>query len=82
MAHQPVATLAELEALDPDALVKGYLAGFYNQADYTQRDRAYWHGFLNGQVDKGYIKSSPEQHQLASLYVDGLRAQRVAKGAV
>lgn len=51
---KPVTTLEELDALDSDLMVRGYLRGylhgFKSTPDYTQRDRAYWHGYLNGQT--------------------------------
>lgn len=81
MAHQPVSTLEELDALDEDLMVAGYRAGFANDPDYTQKDKAYWHGFMNGQVDKGFIRSSPEQHALAHAIVERSRAEPKAEQA-
>lgn len=81
MAHQPVTTLEELAALDQDLMVVGYYAGLSNEPDYSQQDKAYWHGFLNGQVDKGFIKSSPDQQQLARVVVADLRSQQKAQAA-
>lgn len=75
MAFEPITTLEQLDALDPDEIVAGYRAGFSNQPDYTQRSQAYWHGYMNGQVDKGYMPISPEQCALARAYVEASRAE-------
>jgi hypothetical protein len=69
-----VTTLAELAALDQDAIVTGYLAGYSNEPNYTRRDQAYWHGYMNGQVDGGYMPKSDEQAELARVYVAAQRA--------
>jgi hypothetical protein len=60
--------------MDSDAMVRGYLAGFSNTPDYTQRDQAYWHGYLNGQVDGKHMPLSDEQRQLARAVVARQRA--------
>jgi hypothetical protein len=35
-----------------------------------RKDQAYWHGYLNGQVDRGLAPISPEQVTLARLAVE------------
>tara|TARA_R110000823_G_scaffold226788_2_gene354338 strand:+ start:5165 stop:5521 length:357 start_codon:yes stop_codon:yes gene_type:complete len=72
---KPVTTLEELQTLDEAALVRGYRAGLSNSADWTERERGYWHGYLNGMVDGGHAKTSREQAELAHEYVKrgGLR---------
>ena len=61
-----ITTKEQAEALDNSLCVKGYLAGLKDQQpDYTQKDQAYWHGYLNGQVDCGKMKPSLEQQALA-----------------
>jgi hypothetical protein len=73
MKPQPVSA-AELETLDAGLMVLGYRHGFKDFADFTQRDRAYWHGYLNGQVDGGFMQLSDEQRQLAREIVERWRA--------
>lgn len=59
-------SLDELDAMDKDLMLEGYRAGLgYIQVNYTRKDKAYWHGYLNGQVDSGEIPISPEQSELA-----------------
>lgn len=66
---KPVTTVEELLTLDNAVVLRGYRAGLDNAADWTQQDRAYWHGYLNGMVDGGHATPSPEQVALASAYV-------------
>ena len=73
MAFDAITTVAKLEQLDSDLMVKGYRAGFDNTPDYTQRDQAYWHGYLNGQVDGKHMQISDEQRQLARTIVQHRR---------
>lgn len=63
------ATVEEADAFDEKVLVAGYRAGTKNEADFSQRDKAYWHGYLNGQVDGGFMQISGEQQQFASDFV-------------
>jgi len=64
-----VTTVAQLNALEQDALVPGYLAGLKNTPDYTRREKGYWHGYMNGQVDGGHMLKSAEQAELARVLV-------------
>lgn len=66
---KPVTTVEELQALDQDAIVRGYRAGLSAAPDYAERDRGYWHGYLNGLVDGKHAQPSPEQALLAHNYV-------------
>ena len=51
-------------------MVAGYHAGRANQLDIEQaKDKAWTHGYLNGQVDGGHAKGSKAQSDLARLYV-------------
>lgn len=63
MPHE-ITTLEELAALNSDECVAGYHAGRQNAADFTQRSKSYWHGYLNGLVDGGHAKSSEAQQEL------------------
>lgn len=70
-----VTTIAQLDALDDDLILAGYRAGLgFQEVNYTQKDQAYWHGYLNGQVDRGLAPISPEQQQLAHAVVERMRA--------
>ena len=66
-----VTTVAELATLDERAMVRGYKAGLDNVADFTERDRGYWHGYTNGLVDGGHARTTPEQQALARDYTNG-----------
>lgn len=65
MPFKEIRTAAELDALDTDLCVLGYRAGRKQAPDYTQRDQAYWHGYLNGCVDAGHMQASEAQCALA-----------------
>lgn len=69
-----VTTLEELDSFDEKLMVLGYMHGFRETPDYTKTEKAYWHGYLNGQVDGGHMPSSIEQQRLAALYLNRMRA--------
>jgi hypothetical protein len=60
-----ITTSAEADALDSDQVVAGYRAGWRDQPNYTRTEQAYWHGYLNGQVDSGRMEASPAQRAVA-----------------
>lgn len=65
----PITTKEQADTLDEQLCVKGYLHGLKDVVDYTQTEQAYWHGYLNGQVDCGKMKPSLEQQALAKDWV-------------
>lgn len=67
-APRPVTTVEELMQLDEASVMRGYRAGLDSAPDYAERDRGYWHGYLNGQVDRGVVRPSREQMALAREY--------------
>jgi hypothetical protein len=70
-----VTTLEELDSLDQAALLRGYSAGLKNDADFSEREKGYWHGYLNGLVDgKHSARPSEAQMKLARAYVSGKAA--------
>ena len=66
-----ITTAAELATLDPVQIVRGYRDGSRNFADFTERDRGYWHGYCNGLVDGGHGKPSAEQRALVRAVAPG-----------
>jgi len=74
-AFKAITTLEQLDELDSDAMLAGYQAGLnFTATDYTRKDQAYWHGYLNGQVDCKQMPISPEQCELARVIVAKQRA--------
>lgn len=74
---QPVATLADLDALDDDDIVAGYRD--FRSGDPEpglNRGRAYWHGWRNAARDQGQIESWPESSLLAKAWMMRERARR------
>lgn len=70
MTFKAITTVEALNALNQDQIVAGYRAGLRDEPDYTQRDQGYWHGYMNGQVDKHRMPISAEQRQLARALID------------
>lgn len=56
----PVTTVAELDTLDDDEILEGYLDGFSGEPEPgDNRSKAYWHGWRNGRVD-GHHEADPD----------------------
>jgi hypothetical protein len=69
-----VATLADLDALDEDSIVRGYRDSGARTPNFTRKDQAYWHGYLNGEADAGRCCISEPQRELARAYIARQRA--------
>jgi hypothetical protein len=71
---QPVATKVDLESLDQDEMVAGYMAGLEDAPEPgSDKSRAYWHGWRNGMADKGRLPFDPAMAQLAREVVGKYR---------
>lgn len=69
MSFEPVATLADLDTLDSDEIVDGYLS--FEKGDLEpgpNRGRAFWHGWRNAACDAGQIPKDAAMAQLAREY--------------
>lgn len=66
----PVSTVADLNTLDGDEMVEGYLDGFKGEPEPgNNHSRSYWHGWRNGATDKGFRQSDAAQWALShALY--------------
>lgn len=66
----PVFTAEDLDALDTEEIVEGYMAGLRGDGEPgSGHGRAYWHGWRNGMVDSGRASLDAAQAQLAhALY--------------
>lgn len=74
MSIKTITTLEQLKSLDNSKIVAGYFAGFKSTPNYTEQDGAYWHGYMNGQVDGNHMPISDEQRELARVYVASQKA--------
>lgn len=64
--YQPVTSKAELEQLDDEDVVAGYMAGRDGASEPgSDRSRSYWHGWRNGMVDSGRAQIDDAQVMLA-----------------
>lgn len=62
--------------INDDECLAGYRAGLgFIAIDYTQKSRSYWHGYRNGQVDRGLEPISPEQCEFARKFSAAGRAK-------
>ena len=61
----PVETLADLNKLDTDEIVAGYLAGSRMVDEPgSDKSRSFWHGWRNAQTDKGRAQVDIHQQRL------------------
>lgn len=78
MNYEPVTTMEQLDAMDDDLILTGYRAGLgFIAVNYMEKDPAYWHGYRNGQVDRGLEPASPQQSQLARAFIDSGRGREM-----
>ncbi|MFC4275547.1 hypothetical protein [Achromobacter aloeverae] len=63
---QPVRTKADLDTLDDDDIVAGYMHGL-NGGDEpgSDKSRSFWHGWRNGMVDSRRAEPDSAQGELA-----------------
>ena len=70
MNFKPVCTLAELEALDENEIIEGYVStGRDDPEPGANRGRSFWHGWRNRMIDYGVIPSDNASRQLAREWV-------------
>lgn len=66
MSRVPITKAAQLSELEEGDLLSGYSDGLDNEpAPGDNRSYSYWHGWRNGQVDKGFAKGDAAQAALA-----------------
>lgn len=74
---KPITTLEEWDALDEDACLDGYRAGLgFTDLNHMRTDVSYWHGYRNGQVDRGLEPCSREQSEIVRLVGQRDKARR------
>ncbi len=75
MTHQPITTLAELDAIDHDECVRGYLEARRGDAEPGgNHSRSYWHGWRMRMADYGEIAAPPGHTELVR---EAMRAGRL-----
>lgn len=61
----PVETKADLDCLDDDEILAGYMAGLGNcKEPGSDKSRSYWHGWRNAQTDRGLAPFDEFQQRL------------------
>lgn len=60
---EPITKLSEI---NDDECLFGYRAGLgFIAVDYSQRSASYWHGYQNGQSDRGFAPANPASQAIA-----------------
>lgn len=63
----PAQTYSDVESMDTDKVVSGYLSGLNGGPEPSDRDE--WHGWRNGMVDCGKMQADDSQRKIAKEYV-------------
>ena len=63
---EDIITKEQLEKLDKDFCIQGYVHGYSDTPNHTMKEQSYWHGYMNGQVDSGRMPPSITQIMLAA----------------
>jgi len=73
-AFTPVTTLEDLESLNSDEIIEGYMEGRNGDPEPGEnRGRSCWHGWRNGMIDSGRMEKDAAAAELARLVVRGKR---------
>ena len=63
---RPVETVADLNNLDDDEILAGYISGLtFSDDPGSDKSRSFWHGWRNAQTDKGRTSLDIYQQRLA-----------------
>jgi hypothetical protein len=74
---EPVRTCADLETLDKDQIVQGYLSAERGDPEPGEnRGRSFWHGWRNRMIDLGELPKDDAAMQLAKEVLADMRAER------
>ena len=72
--YQPLSSVRELDVLDDDDCVAGYLAGLDGAPEPgSDKSKSYWHGWRNGMMDTGRL---PHDEAARNLAAEVVRRQR------
>ena len=68
---KPVCTKTDLDTLDDDDIVAGYLSVFHGCVDDpgSDKSRGFWHGWRNAMTDRGLATVDAHQSALCSEIV-------------
>lgn len=76
---EPVRTLEELDTLNSEMMVAGYMAG---RKGYPEPEiecgKSFWHGWRNGMIDTGRMQQDDASLTLARLIVERSRKRTEA----
>lgn len=69
MKFQPVETLEELDSLNIEDVKRGYVLGLH-KAPEPKENKALWHGWRNGMIDKKHLQGDEAYYKLARLIIN------------
>lgn len=73
--YEPLSSIKELDALDEEECVAGYLSGLKGSPEPgNDKSKSYWHGWRNGMIDKGHIPIDGAADNLVKEFVRRQRA--------
>lgn len=76
MNFTPVRTLADLESLDQDQILEGYVTTQRGDPEPgANRGRSFWHGWRNRMMDMGVLEVDEASRSLAKEYVARQRTE-------
>lgn len=80
MAFEPVRTLADLESLNSDEILEGYLSADRGDPEPGEnRGRAYWHGWRNRMIDLHVIQPDDASRNLVREVLASNRLQKLGR---
>lgn len=72
---KPVESKSDLDRLDDDEIVAGYLSGHRGEDEPgSDKSRSFWHGWRNGRTDRGLAPLDVHQQRLCHEVV-GVRSR-------
>lgn len=73
--YQPLSSVRDLDVLDEDDCMAGYLAGLHGAPEPgSDKSKSYWHGWRNGMMDTGRLPHDEAARNLAAEVVRRHRA--------
>lgn len=73
--YQPLSSVRDLDVLDEDDCMAGYLAGLDGLPEPgSDKSKSYWHGWRNGMMDTGRLPHDEAARNLAAEVVRWHRA--------
>lgn len=73
--RRPFRSIEDLQALDTEECAEGYREGRRGGACDDSRSRSWWHGWMNGLAEAGFIAKTEAMAALAQDYAEHLKGR-------